>query len=317
MKAKHPIRVVAKRTGLSSHLIRAWERRYKAVVPERSDTGQRLYSDEDIDRLKLLKAAVDSGESISQTASLSVEELRELIKKIEGTSMAGVLSASAGDNETTASSNVYLERAIEAAKALDIEKLEHTLMNATSDLSRPVLLEAVIEPLMYKVGELWKCGAIKIAHEHATSAAIRTFLGNLSRAYRPVESAPKIIVTTPSGQLHEFGAMISMIIVSADGWNAVYLGPNSPADDIANVVKLKQARAVALSIGYPADDPRIPAELRNLRQLIGPGIPILIGGRSAASYMNVIDEVDARYIENIADLRGRLREIRQNQVPAR
>jgi len=314
MRAKHPIRVVAKQTGLSSHLIRAWERRYEAVVPERSESGQRLYSDEDIVRLKLLKAAVDSGEAISQAASLSGKELRELIRSIEGTSMAGVLSGPEDNADPDTSPKKYLADAIEAVRSLDTEKLEHILMNATADLSRPILLEGVMEPLMYKIGELWKDGTMKIAHEHVASAVVRTFLGNLSRAYRPIESAPKVVITTPAGQLHEFGALISAIISSADGWNAVYLGPNSPADDIANVVRQKHARAVALSIVYPADDPRVSSELRTLRQLVGPDIHLLIGGRSAANYLKVIEEIGAYHIENIEDLRGWLRKIRQNQV---
>lgn len=314
MRAKHPIRVVAKQTGLSSHLIRAWERRYEAVVPERSDSGQRLYSDEDIVRLKLLKAAVDSGEAISQAASLSGKELRELIRSIEGTSMAGVLSGPEENTDPDTSPKKYLADAIEAVRSLDTEKLEHILMNATADLSRPILLEGVMEPLMYKIGELWKDGTMKIAHEHIASAVVRTFLGNLSRAYRPIESAPKIVITTPAGQLHEFGALISAIIASADGWNAVYLGPNSPSDDIANVVRQKHARVVALSIVYPADDPRVSSELRTLRQLVGPDIHLLIGGRSAANYLKVIEEIGAHFVENIEDLRGWLRKIRQNQV---
>jgi len=314
MKAKHPIRVVAKQTGLSSHLIRAWERRYNAVVPDRSESGQRLYSDEDIIRLKLLKAAVDSGESISQTAALSGKELRELVQSIEGTSMAGVLAGSENNNEVVSSPKEYLDSAIEAVKELDTEKLEYILMNATSDLSRPILLGAVMEPLMYEIGELWKDGTMKVAHEHVASAVVRTFLGNLSRAYRPVDSSPKIVITTPSGQLHEFGALISAIISSADGWNAIYLGPNSPADDIANVVRQKKARAIALSVVYPADDPRVSSELRTLRQLVGPDMPILIGGRSAQNYIKVIEEIGAFIIENIEDLRGQLRKIRQNQV---
>lgn len=76
---QHPIRVVALRTGLSPDLIRAWEKRYQAVVPQRTDTARRLYSDLDVDRLKLLKLATEGGRRIGDIAGLPFQELRELV----------------------------------------------------------------------------------------------------------------------------------------------------------------------------------------------------------------------------------------------
>ena len=75
---RHPIGVVSRRTGLKPDLIRAWERRYGAVAPGRSDTRRRFYSDADIARLQLLKRVVDTGRSIGQVANLSNEELESL-----------------------------------------------------------------------------------------------------------------------------------------------------------------------------------------------------------------------------------------------
>ena len=80
MASRHPIRVVARRTGLSTHLIRMWERRYGAVEPKRTDTNRRLYSDEDIERLTLLRRATLDGESIGQIAGLGTEELKALVR---------------------------------------------------------------------------------------------------------------------------------------------------------------------------------------------------------------------------------------------
>ena len=76
---RHPIRVVARRTGITLHVLRAWERRYAVVEPGRTEGGQRLYSDADIERLKLLRDAVASGRSISQVAPLGEAALAELV----------------------------------------------------------------------------------------------------------------------------------------------------------------------------------------------------------------------------------------------
>ena len=75
----HPIRVVAQRTGLTPATLRAWERRYDVVVPTRSEGGHRLYSDEDVRRLRALVRAVEGGRSIGQVAGLATEEVERLI----------------------------------------------------------------------------------------------------------------------------------------------------------------------------------------------------------------------------------------------
>ena len=82
----YTIRYVSQRTGLSSHVIRAWEKRYEAVVPHRSPKNRRLYSEEDVQRLQLLKGATDAGHSISQVAQLDSKELQNLTQR--GTNLA-------------------------------------------------------------------------------------------------------------------------------------------------------------------------------------------------------------------------------------
>jgi len=95
MKVKnlYPIRYVALQTGLSTHLIRVWEKRHQAVVPQRTDTNRRVFSREEIKRLQMLKNAVRAGHSISQIASLTTEELRQLVG-FDATNGANVSSAS-------------------------------------------------------------------------------------------------------------------------------------------------------------------------------------------------------------------------------
>ena len=80
IKYVYPIRYVAQQTGLSTHVIRVWEKRYQAVVPKRTDTNRRVFCGRDIERLKMLRTAVRIGHSISQIAGLSSEDLMELVK---------------------------------------------------------------------------------------------------------------------------------------------------------------------------------------------------------------------------------------------
>src|SRR5215217_7374614 len=82
-EARHPIGVVAERTGLTPDALRVWERRYRVVEPNRSPGGQRIYSDADIARLSLLYRATRGGHGISHVAPLGNAKLEELVRQIE------------------------------------------------------------------------------------------------------------------------------------------------------------------------------------------------------------------------------------------
>src|SRR5689334_2672996 len=101
MSQLHTIRYVAMRTGLSQHAIRAWEKRYNALSPSRTVTNRRLYTEEDLEKLLLLRQAVEIGHTISQIAMRSVSELRELV---EAGNVKGRIGATADrDREETVS----------------------------------------------------------------------------------------------------------------------------------------------------------------------------------------------------------------------
>ncbi|MGB0225452.1 MAG: MerR family transcriptional regulator, partial [Litorivicinaceae bacterium] len=78
---RHPIRLVANRTGLTVDLIRAWEKRYHVVEPARSDTKRRLYSDYDIERLRLIRIAKQNGRRLVDVAPMSLEALRDVVSE--------------------------------------------------------------------------------------------------------------------------------------------------------------------------------------------------------------------------------------------
>ncbi|MCB2229819.1 MerR family transcriptional regulator [bacterium] len=298
----HPIRLVALRTGLSPHLIRMWERRYGAVRPERTETGRRVYSDEDIRRLSLLRQATLIGESIGQIANLNGDELARLVADAKGTIPS---SAPASPADRTGAT-YHRELCLEAIRNMDSVNLELRLLTASVAMGQQPFLEDVLQPLLHRIGEEWRDGNMKVAHEHVASAVIRSLLGTMFVNSRTNSTGPLLISGTPAGQIHEFGALMASVTAAANGWRTVYLGPNLPAEDIADAVARHQPDAVALSIVYPSDDARIPIELRKLARLIDRDIPLLIGGRSSEAYAEVIREIEAEVITDLTDLRHRL-----------
>jgi DNA-binding transcriptional MerR regulator/methylmalonyl-CoA mutase cobalamin-binding subunit len=298
-ESRHPIGVVAARTGIRPDLIRAWERRYEAVVPRRAPKGRRLYTDHDIERLRLLKQLVASGRRISDVASMGFEDLKALALEDAGANVASPRRLTRVLNE---GSRGYMLEILGAVEHLDRERLEKALAEAAVALSGPLLRQEVIVPVMQTIGERWREGQLRVVHEHLASAIIRTHLAALRPSDTFAPNAPGMVVTTPAGQRHEFGALLAAAAAAEMGWNVTYLGPNLPAEEMAVAVRQKAARVVALSIVYPADDHSIGEELRKLRRFVGPEIAIIVGGRVAAAYAAVLQEIGAIYLQDLSAL---------------
>jgi DNA-binding transcriptional MerR regulator/methylmalonyl-CoA mutase cobalamin-binding subunit len=296
-KSLYAIRYVAQRTGLTSHVIRAWEKRYEAVVPQRSPKNRRLYSEDNVQRLQLLKKMTDAGHNISQVAQLDTKELLDLAQR-------GVMGVSRNRVDTmrppqTLAASEHCKACLSAVLNLDPNSLERSFDQAAVELTRPTLLKEVVVPLFEEIGILWRKGSLKIVNEHMATSVTRTFLLNLLRATEISDSAPKIVIATTVGQWHDVGALTVALTVAEDGWQPIYYGPNLPAEEIALGVKQSCARAVAISITHLLDQHSLIEELRKLRRYIGRDLALFVGGRAVADYIHFLEEVDAKYICDI------------------
>lgn len=342
--SRHPIGVVSRRTGLKRELIRAWERRYAAVEPERTDTNRRLYSDLDVERLALLREVTGLGHNIGQVADLPNRELEELLAQ-EHQPLTSVATgrpagqadpaepgpSAAGDandpvaRDTVARDTVardpvagdprevargLVTAALDAVRRLDGRKLEAIFERGSLALSGLGVVGHVISPLMHEVGKLWADGVLRPVHEHLATAVARAYVSTLLRNFRPTENAPSMVATTPSGQHHELGALVAAVAAAAQGWQVTYLGPDLPAEEIAAAAHARDARVVALSLLYPADDPKLPEELRRLARLLPDDTALVVGGAGSDAYDGVLAELDARRAEELPQLHELFAELR-------
>ena len=297
-KVHHSIKAVTRLTGLSVHLLRIWEHRYGAVKPLRTPTNRRLYTPQDVERLKLLRAATQNGHTISLVAQLPEKNLRELIAASDGAAPA----VPAGRTVPAGRPGELVNECLTAVQLLDVPGLAAALRSGAEAMGTLDLLQRVITPLNYNLGELWAQGQVTAGQEHFASAVLRTFLGQVAKPYGGSQKAPGLIVATPPGQLHEMGALLVRAVAITQGWNVTYLGASLPAADIALAVRQTGARAVALSLTHPADDEELPGELAQLRQLLPPETEILVGGRVVASYRACLQEIKAIEVNDLAGL---------------
>jgi DNA-binding transcriptional MerR regulator/methylmalonyl-CoA mutase cobalamin-binding subunit len=271
-EARHPIRVVTERTGLSPDLLRAWERRYGVVNPSRNEGGQRLYSDADIHRLSLLCKASQGGRAVGQVAALPPEELARLVA--EDADHGAVRPTPAGD---------HLARAFAAVHDLEPERLRWVLRRAVLSLGVPAFLEQVLTPLLVQIGEEWHAGRLGIAHEHAATAAVEQLLGWIVQEFAVPEDAPRVLLATPARSRHSLGAMIAAVAAAQDGWHVIWLGTDLPAGQIALAARRHGADVVGLSVIAAEDPDAVSAEVAALRDELAAETPLLIGGSGAAA----------------------------------
>jgi MerR family transcriptional regulator, light-induced transcriptional regulator len=304
---QYSIKAAARRSGLSPHVIRVWERRYGAVEPERTGTNRRMYSEAEIERLSLMRHAIVAGHRISQIARLSAEQLKGLLGEMVVERTKGTITA---DKDGDAAQ--LGEECLEAIRRMDPVWFEEVLTRSLLVLGHQGLLQRVVGPLATRLGECWQAGELTAAHEHFASATLRVFLAHSARPFAQGENAPCLVVGTPVGQLHELGAvMISSAAVNA-GWRVAYLGVSLPAAEIAGAARRKGARAVALSVVYPGDDPGLRDELVRMRQLLPLETRMIVGGRAARSYAEALREVGALVMEDLSEFFEVLDEVRKD-----
>lgn len=272
---RHPIRVVAHRTGLTPAAIRAWERRYHAIEPARSDGGQRLYSDDDIDRLNTLRALTDMGRSISSVASLPPEAAEDLLSED--------LKASAGGEgaSETASGEDWVDDAYTHMAAMDTEALERTLWRAFLALGAKAFLDQVAAPLLSRVGAAWKAGRVSPAQEHLGSGVLERVLTWMNDPSKAVQSGPHLVVATLPGERHALGARLAAAAAQVEGWRTTYLGADLPVEEIASAVRRVGAKTVAISAVQTDRSDETRASLVTLRGLLEPDVTIMVGGAGA------------------------------------
>jgi DNA-binding transcriptional MerR regulator/methylmalonyl-CoA mutase cobalamin-binding subunit len=277
-------------------VLRAWERRYHVVSPTRTEGGQRLYSDLDVERLLRLRRLTEQGHAIGRIASLP---LPELVRLEEEAPAERVEAASQGAADAAIA-------ALQAARRFDAVELQAVLERAAVTLGVPVFLDQVVSPLLEQIGEGWSERSVSVAQEHMASAVIRRVLGWLLRVYEVRNGAPRVVVATPPHHAHELGALMAAASAAAEGWNVTYLGPDLPVADLVSAVGLSGARAVAISAVYQPQGGDLLGVLRDTRARLPGDVTLLVGGSGALQVRAEAEAAGARVIESLAEFRALL-----------
>jgi methanogenic corrinoid protein MtbC1 len=291
----YPIRAAAKLTNLSIDTLRAWERRYQAVTPLRGARG-RAYDEAHIGRLLLLRDVVDRGHAIGQVASLSDSDLKTLL--------AGPAQAAKNQNRAETGPGVRdgLQPIVAAIELFDYATANAQLGRLAALLPVPELVNEVVLPLMTLVGDRWHNGTLTVAQEHMTSAILRNLLGGLVRLHAPSGQAQRILFATPSGELHEFGILAAAMLAVDSGFEALYLGPNLPAQEIVSTADRTSPRAVVLGIKASEPTPETIQDLRLVARELPKRTELWLGGGEVKKALPAIRRARVFALRNFEDL---------------
>ena len=306
---RFPIRIAARRAGVSVDALRAWERRYRAVSPARTGGEQRLYSEDDVERLALLRELTDAGHSISAIAGVGTDELRRLrttVMNAADQAKAAPVTAAAG----AVASDVHVLRAcLRAVREHDGEAVYRILQREAFRRSTLSFLEEIATPLMRRVGDEWAAAHLSEAQERLASGALRRVLGVVLQYLRIDErdrdpSAPaavRIMATTLAGERHEIGALMAAAVAADLGCDVTYPGADLPAPALAAAARRARAEILALSL-LDGSAPRLAQrELSALRDLLPARTRIVVGGASAALLDDVLEPLGAERVDSLSD----------------
>ena len=305
-RGQFTIGAVSRRTVLSAHVLRAWERRYGVVIPTRTEGGDRLYSAADVQRLSLLARAAAAGHPISRLAALPPESLAALVEEGEAARPAdGAASTRDADGMTS--------ECLAAVEAMDGHRINAVLTQAVVTLGVAGFGEW-IKVILRQVGELWEDGEICPAHEHLLSSNVQRVLGWLLLTVPVAAAAPGLVVSTPEGHRHELAALLAAVEAATAGWRVTYLGPDLSPDDIARSVRATGSMAVALSVVRRAGPQELVSTVERLRQRLPDGVPLLLGGAGVLAHRAVLESSGAIVLADYAALLSALRRVTERSA---
>jgi len=258
---------LARRTGASPAVLRAWEQRYGIIEPQRSPGGTRLYSERDEARIHTMQAHMADGLSAAQAARAA----------LAGEAPRGIRSlAGAADGPATSELDASARTLRSALAALDRELAEQALDRLLVSFTFETVASEVLLPYLADVGARWQHGEATIAEEHLATHVLRGRLLALTHGFGPARGARAVLACPPREQ-HDIALLILAVALERRGWRVAMLGANTPVASIVQAAELLDADCVVVSITMPGQLSETTDELKELASsrlllLAGPAV---------------------------------------------
>lgn len=269
----YTIKGAAERVGISPSTLRAWERRYGVVTPDRTEAGYRVYSEEDVRALARMARLVEAG----RPPSLAAQESQRQASLSTPAAEAPSTEARASELGPTPDGEALLEALLEAAAVLDADRLEVILDQMVARGSFESVVDQSLIPALDALGAAWEAGRVSVAGEHLVSNAVLRRLAAAYEAASRLAAGPRVLLGMPPGGRHELGLFAFAVAARRHGLVTDYLGADLPVPDWVTAVEAQDVAAVVLAIPTGADVAPTAAVIAALREC-RPHLLIAVGG---------------------------------------
>ena len=293
MENKFSINVISTATGVMPHTIRTWEKRYQVFTPGRSEGGQRLYSETDLDKAKLIVALIDQGHTISSLAKYSLKNLRSLL----------------GHNNREDSESEKVFTSVEIKKLLkhlgnfDIDLVASGMQHLRLSIGVKEFIFKIVLPVMHEIEKLALKGVYSISQEHIITTIVSDQLHQINLANEG-PNCNRFALATPVGNLHDLPIMIAEIICHANRVPTNYLGASHPADCLGEAVNALKCKTIVMGVissvqwNYEKD---IVKYLQSIDKYLNNTVEIILGGGYKIDFPDFENIGNIKFISSFED----------------
>jgi len=266
-------------TGISTHTLRMWEKRYGTPEAQRLPSGHRRYPREEVPRLRAIAKALESGYRAGKVVCGTLEELQNLLGlNIPLASKDPHEADSPNDPLAEASRGTVVERWVEAVHQYDEGCLERGFHEEWGRHGPLNFVLSYAGPFIQRIGQGWSAGELTIAQEHFASERLSDFLSGKWRTLNARKGGPTIVLTTLPGESHRLGLLMCAAVTSLTDYKIVYLGTSLPVGDILSTVKKCEAKILAVSVSSSMSRAESENLLMQIQQGLGKTVTLIVGG---------------------------------------
>jgi MerR family transcriptional regulator, light-induced transcriptional regulator len=276
------IAAVERDTGLSKDTLRVWERRYGFPMPLRDTYGERAYSLDQVEKLRVIKRLLDNGHRPGRIVTMTVEELQSI-----GESLSAAPQRISGSDKTD------LREYLALIKSHDVEGLRRQLSQSLMRMGVSNFICDVVAPLNITVGDAWMRGQLEVFEEHMYTESVTIVLrAAIAASPNAAQLAnPRVLLTTFPQEPHGMGLLMVEAMLSLESCRCISLGTQTPIWDIVLAATAHKVDVVALSFTASQNPNYVVNGLEELRSKLAPHIAIWAGGGCPIIHRRVIEGV--------------------------
>ncbi|HNP94532.1 MAG TPA: MerR family transcriptional regulator [Cyclobacteriaceae bacterium] len=260
---RYSIKELETLSGIKAHTIRIWEKRHRLIIPERTPTNIRYYSDEDLKKIINVSLLNNHGIKISKIAEMSDSQIQSEIVQLTA---------------QTSETDLFIEQLIIAMIDMEEEQFEKILSHLVIKFGFEKMITEIAYPFLEKIGVLWQTGNIDPAQEHFISNLMRQkiIVAIDSLPFAP-HDARKVVMFLPENELHELGLLYFHYILRKNGFRTFYLGQHLPLKDVISVCRTHKPEALVTVLTVSAKGKKTQQYVEELLEH-APGVKLFAAG---------------------------------------